>query len=289
MAGIPEKLKELFVAAYGKEATDVIKGCESARPTTFRVNTLKATAQEAESELIGAVTLEKSLLPDAYIVTGGQEKLRETDAYKSGKIYIQSLSSMLPPFALDPRAGESILDMAAAPGGKTTQMAAMSGGNAAITACEKSPVRAERLKYNIAKQGAGRVFVMTKDASALDRGFVFDKILLDAPCSGSGTSGAGAFSERLLEGCMRTQKRLLSKAWELLKKGGTLVYSTCSVLPCENGEMLKSVIGDTAEYIDISHIVPADARLLGGAPATVTICPDDLYEGFFVAALRKPL
>ena len=130
---------------------------------------------------------------------------------------------------------------------------------------------------------------MNRDAATLDRGFSFDKILLDAPCSGSGTSGAGAFSERLLEGCMRTQKRLLSKAWELLKKGGTLVYSTCSVLPCENGEMLKSVIGDTAEYIDISHIVPADARLLGGAPATVTICPDDLYEGFFVAALRKPL
>ena len=196
---------------------------------------------------------------------------------------------MLPPFAVDPKAGESILDMAAAPGGKTTQMAAMSGGKAAITACEKSPVRAERLKYNLALQGAGRVFVMNKDAAACGSGFVFDKILLDAPCSGSGTSGAAAFSEKLLEGCMRTQRRLLLKAWELLRKGGLIVYSTCSVLPCENGDMLKSVIGGRAEYTDISHIVPKNARLLPGMPKTVTVCPDGLYEGFFIAALRKPL
>lgn len=82
----------------------------------------------------------------------------------------------------------------------------------------KSPVRAERLKYNLAKQGSGRVFVMNRDAATLDRGFSFDKILLDAPCSGSGTSDAVKFSEQLLAGCMRTQKRLLAKAWELLKK-----------------------------------------------------------------------
>lgn len=289
MTDFPEKLKDMLFAAYGDSACGIMKGCVHKRPTTFRINTLKATAEEVENELASVVKIRKSLLRGAYIVTDGQEKLRETEAYKSGKIYVQSLSSMLPPLAVDPKAGESILDMCAAPGGKTTQMAAMSGGKAAITACEKSPVRAERLKYNLAKQGSGRVFVMNRDAATLDGGFSFDKILLDAPCSGSGTSDAVKFSEQLLAGCMRTQKRLIAKAWELLKKGGTLVYSTCSVLPCENGDMLKSVLGGSAEYLDISHIVPADVGMLPCAPMTVTVCPNELYEGFFVAALRKPL
>ncbi len=291
MEGLPEKLKELLIFAYGERAEEIEVGCTSRRPVTFRVNTLKATADEIERALAAAgITYEKSGIENAYVVSGAREsELRETEIYKNGKIYMQSLSSMLPPFAIEAKAGESILDMAAAPGGKTTQMAAMSDGRAAITACEKSPVRAERLKYNLALQGAGRVFVINKDASTLDKGFVFDKILLDAPCSGSGTANAGAFSEKLLEGCMRTQRRLITKAWEMLKKGGVLVYSTCSVLPCENDEMLKNVLGGRAEYSDITHIVPANAKLLPCAPHTVTVCPDGLYEGFFVAKLRKPL
>ena len=104
---------------------------------------------------------------------------------------------MIPPIVLDPSPGESILDMAAAPGGKTTQMAALSGGLADITACEKNKIRAQRLLYNLKKQGAGRVTVLETDARRLDSRFFFDKILLDAPCSGSGTVTPGRcnFSE----------------------------------------------------------------------------------------------
>lgn len=94
---------------------------------------------------------------------------------------------MLPALVLAPKAGETVLDMAAAPGGKTTQMAALSGGKALITACEKNAIRADRLQFNLTRQGARAVNIMRQDARLLDSLFKFDKILLDAPCSGSGT------------------------------------------------------------------------------------------------------
>ena len=97
---------------------------------------------------------------------------------------------MIPPLVLAPRQGETVLDMAAAPGGKTTQMAALSGNAALITACEKNRIRAERMQFNLQRQGATRVSVMVEDARRLDDLFSFDRILLDAPCSGSGTIAA---------------------------------------------------------------------------------------------------
>lgn len=108
--------------------------------------------------------------------------------------------------------------MAAAPGGKTTQMVALSGGKAMITACEKNAIRAERLKFNIQRQGAGRVSVLVQDARKLDDFFSFDKILLDAPCSGSGTLTVregelvNKFSRELVDNSARLQEALLRKA-----------------------------------------------------------------------------
>ena len=95
---------------------------------------------------------------------------------------------MIPPIVLSPKEDENILDMAAAPGGKTTQIASISENKAMITACEKNKIRAERLKYNLQKQGVTCANVMIEDARKLSDFFSFDKILLDAPCSGSGTT-----------------------------------------------------------------------------------------------------
>ena len=138
------------------------------------------------------------------IIEGAREpEIQELPIYREGGIYLQSLSSMLPPLFLAPKAGESVLDMAAAPGGKTTQMAAMTGNQAQITACEKNKVRQKRLKYNLEKQGASGTYVMVEDARKLNDFFSFDRILLDAPCSGSGTvevrdASAGQRSQRNL-------------------------------------------------------------------------------------------
>ena len=114
---------------------------------------------------------------------------------------------MLPPIILEPKEGENILDMAAAPGGKTTQMAALTNNKAFITAVEKNKIRAERLKYNLQKQGVGCVNVMLEDARKLSDFFSFDKILLDAPCSGSGTMSIfdKNFNEELIKRSSKIQ------------------------------------------------------------------------------------
>lgn len=180
-------LKEKLENQYGKELTNkIFEGYKVKRKTTFRVNTIKSNAQEIEEVLKeNNIEFEKvSYIDDAYILKEANEKVLETlNIYEEGKIYVQSLSSMLPPIFLKPRKNADILDMASAPGGKTTQIAALVQNQANITACEVNSIRAEKLKYNIEKQGASSVYIMLKDARQIDDFFKFDQILLDAPCS----------------------------------------------------------------------------------------------------------
>ena len=215
--------------------------------------------------------------------------------YKNGEIYLQSLSSMLPPIILEPKERTDILDMAAAPGGKTTQIAALTNNKAHITACEKNKIRAERLKYNIDKQGATCVFIMEKDSRYIDNFFSFDQILLDAPCSGSGTLDfkdqniEKYFTKQLIERSAVTQKNLLRKAINLLKPGHEMVYSTCSILECENEEVVASILKDGKTEIEpISFEGIENLPLLPTKiPGTLCVKPTDLYEGFFVAKIIK--
>ena len=215
--------------------------------------------------------------------------------YKNGEIYLQSLSSMLPPIILEPKERTDILDMAAAPGGKTTQIAALTNNRAHITAGEKNKIRAERLKYNIDKQGATCVFIMEKDSRYIDNFFSFDQILLDAPCSGSGTLDfkdqniEKYFTKQLIERSAVTQKNLLRKAINLLKPGHEMVYSTCSILECENEEVVASILKDGKIEIEpISFEGIENLPLLPTKiPGTLCVKPTDLYEGFFVAKIIK--
>ena len=213
--------------------------------------------------------------------------------YKNGEIYLQSLSSMLPPIILNPAEKTDILDMTSAPGGKTTQIAALTNNNANITACEMSNIRAERLKYNLEKQGA-LAYVMVKDARNIDNFFSFDQILLDSPCSGSGTINMNNtdlnkyFTLELVEKCKKTQRSLINKAVQILKGGKELVYSTCSILKEENEEIVKTIMNKGMEIVPIEfegkEILPQLPTTIDG---TLCICPTQEYEGFFIAKLRK--
>ena len=209
--------------------------------------------------------------------------------YENGEIYMQSLSSMLPPIVLEPREKENILDMTAAPGGKTTQMSAMTDNKAYITACEKNKIRAERLKYNLQKQGAKMVNVMQEDARKLSDYFSFDKILLDAPCSGSGTENVlnAKFTEELIERSVKTQEELLKKALKILKPGGEMVYSTCSILKQENENLLKKFLKKSKIEIMPINLTDEIPMLPTTLKGTVCVCPTEIYEGFFVAKIKK--
>lgn len=293
---IPTFFIERLKKQYGEDLLKQIQEGFHKRPVTFRVNRLKATVEEIEEFLKeNGISYQKvDWFQDAFILENElEEDIRKFSIYEDGKIYLQSLSSMLPVLFLDLKEGQSILDMAAAPGGKTSQVASLTSGNVLITAIEKNKIRADRLKYNLEKQGVKKVTVLEKDARELDDYFSFDRILLDAPCSGSGTllmeEDNSNFKEELIEKTKKLQSGLLKKAITVLKPGATMIYSTCSILEEENELQIEKLLKE-----NLVEVVPIDVSLLKNIPilptkipGSVVVMPSSLYEGFFIIKLRK--
>ena len=297
--GVPAYLAQLLRAQYGEETAErIAQGYAAQRAVTLRANTLKTDAQTVR-ERLAAQNIETSPVPwyaDAMIVRGAREDaLTGLDLYERGEIYLQSLSSMIPPLLLGAKPGENVLDMAAAPGGKTTQIAALTGNQAMVTACEMNKIRADRLRYNVQRQGATRVTVMNIDSRNLDDLFSFDRILLDAPCSGSGTvqlgspRSKGQFSREFLSRTTKQQEALLHKALRLLRPGCEMIYSTCSVLTQENEEIVSRVLRKTGAQVVPLELAAFESvpRLPVSIPGTLCVAPDELHEGFFVAKIRR--
>lgn len=296
---VPEFLIEMLNKQYGEEITSkILKGYSEKRMVTFRVNTLKTNIGKVEEVLKNNnIEFEKvSWSNFAYIVKNVKEDiLKELEIYKNGEIYLQSLSSMLPPIILNPKESTDILDMCAAPGGKTTQLASLTNNNANITACEMNKIRCERLKYNIEKQNATSVYIMQEDSRKINDFFSFDSILLDAPCSGSGTLNVEdvnlekTFTKKLIEKSQKSQLELLNKAVKILKQGQEMVYSTCSILSVENEEIVSKILKDNkVEIVPIEFDGKEELPLLPTKiEGTLCVMPTELYEGFFIAKIRK--
>ncbi len=289
-------LKRLEESFSPEERDRILAGYGCSGRSAFRVNPLRGTKEEVLSEL-----KEKGIpfepLPwyeDGYVSSAGADReIRQTAAYENGALYLQNPSSMLPPVLLGDCAGKDVLDMCAAPGGKTTQIAAMAGGKCGIMACEKDKNRAERLKYNLEKQGA-RAAVQVCDARKLDSFFRFDRILLDAPCSGTGTvlldreNTYSSFSELLVKNSAKLQYQLLKKAFSMLKKDGVLVYSTCSLLPEEDEEVVKRLLEtEDAVTAPLPESLSALPRLSCGTENGIKVCPDEVHEGFFAVKIMR--
>ena len=298
LPNVPALLLEKLNAQYGAALAEEIVAGFVRRPVTLRVNTIKSTV-EAVAALLDKAGIAYERVPwyqDAFILRDVREEaIQALPEYEAGHMYLQSLSSMMPPLVVAPGKNESILDMAAAPGGKTTQMAALSGNTALITACEKNKIRAERLQFNLDRQGVKRVNVMCQDARQLNDLFKFDKVLLDAPCTGAGTIliAEGEPERRMTADWVaktaKTQKAMLKKGLTLLSAGHEMVYSTCSILREENEDVLKAVLpAMNAEVVPIEHEFLQHAPLLPTTiPGVVCVKPTELFEGFFVAKIRK--
>lgn len=299
---LPSLVHSLLNNAYGKEDYEkILTGFQLERPVTFRANTLLATyaqvskALDAEGVLYSTVPwFDKALI----LNMGREELLWNTDIYRQGKIYLQSLSSMLPPLVLSPLTGADILDMCAAPGGKTSLISSLFH-DCPLTACEIKKPRYEKLVHNLKKLGVNNANVMKMDARKLDDFFSFDAILVDAPCTGSGTFDLNKddpfryFSKKLMDNCISSQKQLLQKACKLVKVGGEIIYSTCSLFKEENEEVLQSVLSSKYnksrfELQPIPLLESYDFPLLPSTLENVyTLYPDELFEGFFIAKIKR--
>ena len=296
---VPKFLIEMLNQQYGEEITSkILEGYSQKRMVTFRVNTLKTGIGKVEEVLKNNnIEFEKVSWSDvAYIVKNVREDtLKELEIYKNGEIYLQSLSSMLPPIVLEPKENTDILDMCAAPGGKTTELASLTNNNANITACELNKIRIEKLKYNIEKQGATSVYIMQEDSRRINDFFSFDNILLDAPCSGSGTLNIEdinlekTFTEKLIEKSKKSQLELLNKAVKILKQGQEMVYSTCSILNVENEEIVSKILkNNKVEIVPIEFEGKEELPLLPTQiDGTLCVMPTELYEGFFISKIKK--
>lgn len=288
-------LEEKILNNYNDEILSIYKeAINNKRYTTIRINNLTTCTEEVIKILDenGIKYKEVPWYPSAYIILNKTENyLTKLNIYEDGAFYLQNLSSQIPPLYLEPKSNELILDMAASPGGKTSEICALSNNTCLVTAIEKNKIRYERLKYNLNKLGTKKVNVLNIDARNLDEFFMFDKILLDAPCSGSGTLNKETinnFNEELLNRSIKTQYELLNEAIKHLNVNGTLIYSTCSILELENENIVKRILKENDNVV-LEPITPFEGLpiLNNKLPGTITVCPNEYYEGFFIAKLKR--
>ena len=282
----------------------ILTGMLGERNTTLRVNTIKYNIQELMKYLREKnIKFERvSWYNDALIIKNANEKeIQKLDIYEKGYIYLQSLSSMVPPLVLNPKPGEKVLDLTAAPGSKTTQMAVMMKNDGYILANELDKIRCERLQYNVEKQGANIVEVINNRGEKVGEEYQeqFDKVLLDAPCSGEGRflgNNVGTYrnwSKRTVRELAKLQKKLFKSAYTALKPNGMMVYSTCTLNKDENENVLQWAIENfNVKLLDINidfkeKMQGFNDGLDGSINKAIRILPSKNMEGFFVAKLKK--
>ena len=304
---VKRKLPNVFIDKLYENYTPltvdkILAGMCGERSTTLRVNTIKSNVQEVMNILKqNGIKFERvPWYKDALILKNATEKqIQKLEIYEEGIIYLQSLSSMVPPLVLQPEKNEKVLDLTAAPGSKTTQMAAMMQNSGYILANELDALRCERLSYNINKQGAKIVEVNNGRGEIVGKQYerYFDKVLLDAPCSGEGrflATDARTYrnwSERTVKELVKLQKKLLKSAYQALKPGGEMVYSTCTLNREENEMILEWAIQELEiELLDIEltikNTVPAISEN-SEVKKALRILPSKETEGFFVAKLKR--
>jgi NOL1/NOP2/sun family putative RNA methylase len=297
-----------FADIYPNEYEMLISRFRRGEISSIRINTLKTSADEVISRLKDKqIVLRKSKWIDyAYdIISDEASLIGHSHEYLKGYYYIQSLSSMIPAHILSPQPGEDVLDMCASPGSKTTQMAMLMNNSGSILAVDNDRDRMEALHSNLKRCGVQNTVVMVRDATKFKKDkLVFNKVLLDAPCSGSGTffgkqPQKQAPNNDYLVGLSKIQKDLLRAGLRSLKKGGILVYSTCSLFPEENelviNEVIQSKQSGTYELIEpwdtigLPGLIEYKGQSLSEEMLkTRRITPHDHdTEGFFYAVFQR--
>lgn len=299
------KLKKIYPGNYHKIYETFLEKKEQ----TFRVNYLKTDLRGLRKLLINEKIKCKELPypKGSFLLKSDLRKLQKSFIYQDGLIYVQNVSSMIPPLVLDPGQGERILDLCAAPGAKTTQMLSLAGKELELVAVEKIRVRYYKLLANLKIQGVDFITPLLLDGIWVRKKFpeYFDKVLLDSPCSCEGLfyvknpRSYKYWKQRKVKEMAHKQKRLISSAIYSLKEGGVLVYSTCTFSPEENEGIINWVLN---KFKDSLQIVPIKIPLNNVTPGLIRwrdktfssdlkfslrIIPNRSMEGFFLAKLIK--
>ena len=274
---------------------------------TFRVNTLKATREQV-LELMADLKPEPLPWFELGFSLSDGEGLGKRIEHFIGLIYVQEAASMAPPLVLQPQPGERVMDIAAAPGSKTTEMSAMMQNTGLIISNDPSPTRVRGLIGNVDRAGCLNVAVCRMDGASLGRAVAgtCDRVLVDAPCSSEGTIRKSAqaldhWSVAAIERFPSVQRRLIVAGYLALKPGGVMVYSTCTVAPEENESVVAHLLTRHPEAEVCSGELPGLVTRPGlrewsgeSFPEAVSRCrrilpQDNDTEPFFVASIRRPI
>ncbi len=305
------QFKEKFIKRYS-QLTDIEKFKEysfSYLRKSIRVNTLKIDVESLKSRL----TNEWKLDPVPWCKEGfwiehrGEGEKKRWDIgnlmeHALGYFYVQEAASMIPPVVLDPQPGERVLDTCAAPGSKTTQMAQMMQNKGVIVANELTGMRIAALGINLQMCGVRNTIISQMSAERI-REMEFDKVLVDAPCSGTGTIRKSLrtiemWNPKLAEFMAKTQRNIIKSGFNVLRPGGTLVYSTCTLEPEEDEGVIDFLLREfpnaKVEKIELDikrspAVTEFDGKVYSEeVKKCLRIWPQDNdTEGFFVAKIRK--
>jgi len=299
---LPERFLKKMKLLLQDEADEFFAVYKEEKTNGLRANPLKISPDS------WAKTAPFSLTPVPFCPTGfyyePDEQPGKHPHHAAGLYYIQEPSAMAVAEALGPAPGEAVLDLCAAPGGKTTQLGAMMENKGLLVANEIHPKRVKALAENVERLGLTNIVVVNETPEALAERFpgFFDKILVDAPCSGEGMfrkekEAASFWSQAYVEECAARQRRILQSAYAMLKEGGILVYSTCTFSPEENEQTIEWLL----ETYDDLRMVPIEKTggMESGRPEWTKTNRAELEhaarlwphrvkgEGHFIAKLQK--
>jgi 16S rRNA (cytosine967-C5)-methyltransferase len=293
----PEWLVKRWAQRFGEKRTeDVLRENNRPAPLVVRSNLLKTTREElrVSLEAEGAETVETAYSPVGLEILSSPG-LRSLTAYARGWFIVQDEAAQLIGLMLRPRPGETVLDACAAPGGKATHLAELMENRGTLVALETDPGRIGKIRENSERLGTAIIAPVAADAAQYDKMSGFDKILIDAPCSGLGVlrrhpDGRWSKNERGIRARAAVQRRILENCSGLLKPGGALVYATCTTEPEENEEMICRFLEKRTEFVidDPRQLLPVSAgKLVDGRGFFRTFPGEPGMDGFFGARLVK--
>ncbi|HEY6399201.1 MAG TPA: transcription antitermination factor NusB, partial [Solirubrobacteraceae bacterium] len=292
MHSVPQWLAARLWDELGADpARAVLRRANEPAESALRVNTLVSTVERAIAGV--PVPARRSVdLPEALVLEGPFD-VHGSELWRSGTVFPQSRASMLVARVLEPGPGEDVLDLCAAPGAKTTHLAALMEDRGAIRAVERHPGRARALVETCARMRAGCVRVRTADAVMLAGRTEFDRVLVDPPCSGLGTLQSRPdlrwrMTSEAIEQLIAAQARILRAGAEATRPGGSLVYSLCTISRAESHCVLERFLAErpdfSAEDLGAEYSQLADER----CGRYLQLLPHrDLTDGFFIARLRR--
>lgn len=286
----------LFIKQYGEERTmRLMAGLNETPKVTVRVNEFKAEYDEVYEKLeeIGYNIEDGYACPEAIAIKGGKG-IEDNELFKEGLITVQDESAMLVAPLLDLKEGDKVLDLCAAPGGKTTHIAELLANSGEVLAFDLHENKLSLIKENANRLGLNNIVCKAMDATKLNSDYISygDKVLIDVPCSGLGIIRKKPEikwnkTRQQLKDLVPIQREIMENAWQYLKPGGTLVYSTCTLNKEENEENLQWFLSKHNDAEIEKIYIGNNNNFIYNEDGSLTILPNDSMDGFFMGKIKK--